>query len=108
MAASLGSDLPDLSSVADVVDAQPQIQIRAKGDIVDARVRVRVAYEDQEFEVPPNGFPSPLAFLPGDGDGARPRVVRRDVGEEMSAIQALMHLGFEVDESGEELVGDRR
>ncbi len=104
IAASLGAELPDLSSVADLVDAKPHFELKANGDIIDARVRLLVRYEDQEFEVPPDDFPSPLAFLPPKDENSRPRVVRRDVGAEMAGIQALMSLGFEVSESGEELV----
>ncbi len=104
IAASLGAELPDLSSVADLVDAKPHFELKANGDIIDAQVRLLVRYEDQEFEVPPDDFPSPLAFLPSKSDDARPRVVRRDVGAEMAGVQALMSLGFEVSESGDELV----
>ena len=106
VAASLGADLPDLSSVADLVDAQPSLVLKADGDIVEARVRLKVAYGDHDFDVPVQGFPMPLAFLPpkNGGSRARPRVVRRDVGAEMSAVQELMNLGFEVDETGEALL----
>ena len=104
VAASLGAELPDLSSVADLVDAKPRFELKANGDIIDAHVQLLVRYEDQEFEVPPDDFPSPLAFLPPKNGDARPRVVRRDVGAEMAGVQALMSLGFEVSESGDELV----
>jgi superfamily II DNA or RNA helicase len=105
-AASLGSDLPDLGSVADLVDAQPALVLKADGDIVEAHVRLKVAYGAHELDVPVQGFPSPLAFLPPKNGGgrARPQVVRRDVGAEMSAVQELMNLGFDVDEAGEGLV----
>ena len=104
VATSIGADLPDLGSVADLVDAHPHFQLKANGDIVSAEVRLKVAYADQEFDVPVNGFPSPLAFLPPTRRGGRPRVVRRDVGAEMAAVQEIMNLGFEVDEAGEALV----
>ncbi len=104
VAASLGAELPDLSSIADLVDAQPHFQLKADGDIVTATVRLRVRYQDQEFDVPPADFPSPLAFLPPTRKGGRPRVVRRDVGAEMAGIQRLLSLGFEVSDSGEDLV----
>lgn len=104
VAASLGAELPDLSQVADLVDAQPELVLITNGDIVDAHVRLVVRYGDHELPVPKSGFPSPLAFLPPAGRSTRPRVVRRDVGAEMAAVQAVMNLGFEPDESGEELV----
>jgi superfamily II DNA or RNA helicase len=104
VAALLGADLPDLSSVADLVDQKPLFELKANCDIIDARVRLYVRYEDQEFDVPPDDFPSPLAFLPPKRGEGRPRVVRRDVGAEMAGIQALLNQNFEVSESGEELV----
>ena len=104
VAALLGADLPDLSSVADLVDQKPRFELKANGDLIDARVRLYVRYEDQEFDVPPDDFPSPLAFLPPKSGKGRPRVVRRDVGAEMAGIQALLNQNFEVSESGEELV----
>ena len=103
VSASLSSDLPDLSQVADLVDASPLFALKADGDILEAKVRMRVSYSGEDFEVPVSGFPSPLAFLPPRRRGGRPRVVRRDVGAEMAAIQQLLSLGFEVAESGEEL-----
>merc|ERR1711916_97483 len=94
VAASLGTELPDLSTVADVLDAPPHFEIRADGDIVEARVKLRVFYEKECYEVPPNECPSPLAFQPPGRGATRPKVVRRDVGAEMSAIQEIMNLGF--------------
>jgi superfamily II DNA or RNA helicase len=104
VAASLGAELPDLSSVADLVDQKPRFELKANGDIIDARVRLYVRYEDQEFDVPPDDIPSPLAVLPPKNGRGRPRVVRRDVGAEMAGVQALLNQSFEVSESGEELV----
>ncbi|UCF47747.1 MAG: hypothetical protein JSU89_11325, partial [Myxococcales bacterium] len=104
VAASLGAELPDLSSVADLVDQKPRFELKANGDIIDARVRLYVRYEDQEFDVPPDEIPSPLAVLPPKNGKGRPRVVRRDVGTEMAGVQALLNQNFEVSESGEELV----
>jgi superfamily II DNA or RNA helicase len=109
VAASLGTDLPDLSSVADVLDAPPRFQLRASGDIVGAEVRLRVRYNGSEYPVQLAGLPSPLAFQPPAKGTARPRVVRRDVGTEMMAVQELFNLGFEIGPSGEELIarGDK-
>ena len=105
VAASLGADLPDLSRIADLVDAQPTFRLDTDGDIIEAHAKLTVAYGDHEIAVPPSGFPSPLEFLPPeDGGSARPRVVRRDVGAEMAAVQLLMNEGFVVDESGDGLV----
>jgi superfamily II DNA or RNA helicase len=104
----LGSDLPDLSSAADLVDESAQIRMKAHGDIVNASVKFDVIYGSQTFEVPSIGLPPPLAFLPPKKPGGRPRIVRRDVGLELTAIQIMMNLGFEPDDDGEymEAVGD--
>ncbi|MCB9666699.1 MAG: DEAD/DEAH box helicase [Myxococcales bacterium] len=101
VAASLGTQLPDLSSVADLIDAQPRFQLRANGDLLQAELRLRVLYDDLAFDVPVNGFPSPLAI---QHSGQRPRVLRRDVGSEMTAVQKLMDLGAQVNEAGDALV----
>ncbi|MBX3248848.1 MAG: SNF2 helicase associated domain-containing protein [Myxococcales bacterium] len=104
IAVALKADLPDLSSVADLVDATPKLQLWADGDIVEAEIRLKVQYDQQVFEVPSQGFPSPLAFLPSARADGRPRVVRRDVGAEMSAVQKLLDLGFEPDDEGDGLL----
>jgi superfamily II DNA or RNA helicase len=104
VAASLGTSLPELSPVADVLDAPPKFRLRASGDLVEAIIRIKAGYNGSEYDVPPGTLPSPLAFQPPSRGSTRPRVVRRDVGAEMSAIQELLNLGFEVGPTGEELV----
>jgi superfamily II DNA or RNA helicase len=104
VAASLSTELPDLSQVADVLDATPKFELRATGDIVEARLRLRVGYDQFEYDVPPAGFPQPLAFQSPARGATRPIVVRRDVGAELAAVQQLLNLGFSVAEEGEELV----
>ncbi|HJL18063.1 MAG TPA: SNF2-related protein, partial [Sandaracinaceae bacterium LLY-WYZ-13_1] len=104
VAASLNADLPDLSSVADLVDSEPSFRLDTDGDIVEARAKLVVHYGELDFPVPAQGFPSPLEFLPpADRKSTRPRVVRRDVGAEMAAVQQLLNEGFEPDESGDGL-----
>ncbi|MCA9605829.1 MAG: SNF2 helicase associated domain-containing protein, partial [Myxococcales bacterium] len=104
VAASLGADLPELSQIADLEDAQPEFALDMDGDIIEARAKLDVAYGDHEFPVPAVGFPSPLEFMPPEYEGARPRVVRRDVGAEMAAVQELLNQRFVADEDGETLV----
>ncbi len=104
VAASLGAELPDQSQVADLVDAQPEFVLTTDGDIVEARAKLDVAYGAHEFPVPVTGFPSPLAFLPPAGRSTRPQVVRRDVGAEMAAVQALLSQKFTPDEAKEGLI----
>jgi len=100
VASSLGADLPDLSTVSEVVDAHPRIQLRAEGDLVGAHISLRVFYDDLQLDVSTQGFPSPLAFHSPSGARGKPRVVRRDIGVEMAAVQSLYDLGFEVGEHG--------
>jgi superfamily II DNA or RNA helicase len=104
VAASLGADLPDLSQVADLVDAHPSFVLITDGDIVEARAKLHAQYGEHDFAVPPMGFPSPLSFLPPAGRSIRPRVVRRDVGAEMAAVQTMLNLGFTPDDAREGLV----
>jgi superfamily II DNA or RNA helicase len=103
VAALLGAELPDISSVADLVDEHPRLRLQTDGDILDARAKLYVVYGEQTFLVPPGEFPSPLAFLPPRDPAGRPRIVRRDVGAEMAAVQLLLNQGFVVDEAKEGL-----
>ncbi|GAB4200539.1 MAG: hypothetical protein OHK0013_11670 [Sandaracinaceae bacterium] len=103
VAALLGAELPDISSVADLVDEHPRLRLQTDGDILDARAKLHVVYGEQTFLVPPGQFPSPLAFLPPLDPAGRPRIVRRDVGAEMAAVQLLLNQGFVVDETKEGL-----
>jgi superfamily II DNA or RNA helicase len=98
VAGSLGAHLPDLDSVADVIDVAPRFALRAVGDLVEARARIQVSYRDHQFDVPPRDLPPPLSFVETQGNHGRPSVVRREVGLEMAATQELLNLGFEVDQ----------
>ncbi len=102
VAASIGAELPDLSGVAQVIDAKPSFQLRVDGDLVEARARIIATYAGHECFVPPHALPSPLAFLPPDNDLASARVVRREVGTELACIQAMFDLGFEVSPDDQE------
>ena len=95
VAASLGTELPDLSQVADVLDATPEVlDPRDRRHHRSARAAEGATTTQFEFDVPPAGFPQPLAFQTPERGAARPRVVRRDVGAEMGAVQQLLNLGF--------------
>jgi SNF2 family DNA or RNA helicase len=88
--------------VADVIDVSPKFTLRATGDLIEARARIETKYKEHLFQVPPRDLPPPLSFVDARGEGGRPTVVRRDIGGEMSAVQELLNLGFEVD--GQDLV----
>jgi superfamily II DNA or RNA helicase len=103
LSALLGAELPDIAQVADIVDATPKFRLQTDGDILDAAVKLQVSYNDQLFPVPSAGLPAPLAVLPPKEPGARPRVVRRDVGAELISLQKLLDLGLTPDESKEGL-----
>jgi superfamily II DNA or RNA helicase len=104
LAALLNAELPDIAQVADLVDAAPKFKLQTDGDILDARVKLGVYYNDTLFPVPPVGLPAPLAVLPPREAGGRPRVVRRDVGAELIALQKLLDLHLVADESKEGLM----
>ncbi|HJL01020.1 MAG TPA: SNF2-related protein [Polyangiaceae bacterium LLY-WYZ-15_(1-7)] len=106
IAATLKAELPDLSSIADLVDATPEFQLWGEGDIVEAHATLKVQYDDHTFPVPVEGFPTPLAFLPPVEKGGPPRVVRRDVGMEMAALQRLLDQGFEAEDGELIATGD--
>ncbi|HEX5659300.1 MAG TPA: SNF2-related protein [Polyangiales bacterium] len=98
VAGSLSAALPDIDSVADVIDVAPRFALRAVGDLVEARAKIGVSYRDHNFEVPPRDLPPPLSFVTSSGAQGRPSVVRREVGLEMAAVQELLNHGFEVDQ----------
>lgn len=104
VAVTLQAELPDLAAIADLVDEKPEIELWVTGDIIEAHAKIKVRYGDQTFDVPPTGLPSPLAFLPPEEGSTKPRVVRRDVGAEVTAIQKLLGLGFEADDIADELL----
>ncbi|MDW8246218.1 MAG: DEAD/DEAH box helicase [Sandaracinaceae bacterium] len=104
IAAMLSTDLPDLSNVADLIDEPLRIRLEAEGDILAARVRLCAMYGPHVFPIPSADFPPPLAFLPPKEPTAKPRIVRRDVGAEMAAVQLLRDQGFTSDENKEHLL----
>ena|GEM_PF-252237 len=103
VAALLNAELPDLEQVADLVDERPKFRLQADGDILEVHTKLWVLYGDQTFAVPPAHLPSPLVVLPPLEGSERPRVVRRDVGAEMSAVQLILNTGLTVDEAKEGL-----
>ena len=103
LSALLSAELPDIAQVADIVDATPKFRLQTDGDILDAKVKLQVSYNDQLFAVPTAGLPAPLAVLPPKEPGARPRVVRRDVGAELISLQKILDQGLVPDESKEGL-----
>ena len=96
MALALGTELPDLSSICDLVDETPTFVLRAEGDLSRVRASLRASYGDVELDVPPADLPPPLAIMTGKNaaPGGRPRVIRRDIGAERMAADTLFNLGL--------------
>jgi SNF2 family DNA or RNA helicase len=93
-ALGLGTELPDISSVVELIDATPQFVLRAQGDITRVRAWLKATYGETELDVPPASLPSPLAVLPTAEGAVRPRVIRRDIGAEREAADTLFNLGL--------------
>jgi superfamily II DNA or RNA helicase len=89
---ALGTELPDLSSIADIVDATPTFTLRAEGDLTVVRATLRAVYGEVELDVAPAELPPPLAIVPGTTE--RPSVIRRDIGAEREAADTLFNLGL--------------
>lgn len=102
LATYLQTELPDLNAVAEVLDLEPRFRFEARGEILEATASLRVFYEEAEFDAPVGSLPSPLGFLDSQ-EGGKARIVRRDVGAELSAVQRLYDLGFAYDEALETL-----
>ncbi len=99
VALALGTDLPDLSTVATLIDLTPTFMLRAEGDLSKVRATLRACYGDVELDVPPADLPPPLAIIPPkkgseEEDFAKPRVIRRDIGAERMAADRLFELGL--------------
>ncbi len=102
VALALGTELPDLSTVATLIDITPTFMLRAEGDLSKVRATLRACYGDVELDVPPDDLPPPLAIVPPprgvthdeDGGFAKPRVIRRDIGAERMAADRLFELGL--------------
>ncbi|TAK22009.1 MAG: hypothetical protein EPO40_28935 [Myxococcaceae bacterium] len=100
VALALGTELPDLSTVATLVDITPTFMLRAEGDLSKVRATLRACYGDVELDVPPADLPPPLAIIPPpktvteDEGWAKPRVIRRDIGAERMAADRLFELGL--------------
>jgi hypothetical protein len=89
---ALGTELPDLTTIADLVDATPTFTLRAEGDLTVVRATLRAVYDEVELDVAPAELPPPLAI--GAGTADRPKVIRRDIGAEREAADTLFNLGL--------------
>lgn len=101
VAMALGTELPDLASVADVEDAMPHFKVHCDGDLVEANMKLFVSYGREEWLVPAAGMPNPLGFLGKNEHSGRLRIVRRDLGKELEAGGVFASLNCGTSEDGE-------
>jgi superfamily II DNA or RNA helicase len=104
VATEVGAQLPDLSQVADVVDLEPTFRMRAGGSLTEVKVELRAEYGGLEVEVRADGISPPIMILPPQEGQKRARCIRCDIAAQQSAVQKLLDLGLEADESGQHFV----
>jgi hypothetical protein len=104
VASEVGAQLPDLSQVADVVDLEPTFRMRAGGALTEVEVVLRAAYGELEVEVRADGISPPIMILPPQEGQKRARCIRCDIAAQQSAVEKLLDLGLEPDESGQHFV----
>ncbi len=104
VAIEVGAQLPDLSQVADVVDMEPTFRMRAGGSLTDVEVALKAAYGDLEVEVRADGISPPIMILPPREGQKRARCIRCDIVGQQAAVEKLLELGLEPDESGQHFV----
>jgi superfamily II DNA or RNA helicase len=104
VAGEVGAHLPDLSQVADVADVQPTFRMRAGGGLTEVEVELRAQYGDLEVEVRADGISPPIVILPPREGQKRARCIRCDIEAQQGAVEKLLALGLEADESGQHFV----
>ena len=104
VAIEVGAQLPDLSQVADVVDMEPTFRMRAGGSLTDVEVELKAVYGDLEVEVRADGISPPIMILPPREGQKRARCIRCDIVSQQGAVEKLLELGLEPDESGQHFV----
>jgi superfamily II DNA or RNA helicase len=106
VALEVGSELPELSQVADVIDLTPDFRMRASGSLTEVQVGLRAIYGDREVEVRADGISPPIMILPPDEGQKRARCIRCDIAAQQAAVQQLLDLGLKADEGGEYFVAE--
>ncbi|MCL2824171.1 MAG: SNF2-related protein, partial [Polyangiaceae bacterium] len=110
IAADFGAELPDLSSVAQVIDMEPSFRMNALGDLVDVEVFLFASYGDVENQVLASGLGPPILIQPPTEESkGRIRCIRTDIAAQQEAVHRLLELGLSAHESGTHFVakGDR-
>ncbi len=104
VALEIGAELPELSQVADVIDLEPTFRMRAGGSLTEVVVSLKAAYGDREIEVRADGLSPPIMFLGPEEGQKRAKCIRCDIAAQQAAVEKLLALGLEADESGEHFV----
>jgi superfamily II DNA or RNA helicase len=101
VALEVGAELPELSSVADVVDLVPTFRVAAGGALTEAVVSLRAAYEDFEIDVRADGMTQPVIVKPPEGASSkRAKCIRTDIAAQQVAASKLRDLGLVPAEDG--------
>jgi hypothetical protein len=104
VATEIGAPLPDLSQVADVVDLVPTFRMKAGGALTEVEVTLTATYSETEVEVRADGLSPPIIILPLQEGQKRARCIRVDIAAQQAAVEKLLDLGLEPDESGQHFV----
>jgi len=104
VALEVGAELPDLSQVADVIDAVPVFKMRAGGSLTEVEVSLRALYGADEVEVRADGISPPILIRPPVDGRKRFECIRCDIVAQQEAAQTLLGLGLRAAESGEVFV----
>lgn len=106
VALECGGELPDLSQIADVIDAEPTFRMRAGGSLTEADVSLFAAYGDEELQVRADGITPPVIIQPPEEGSKRARCIRVDIAAQQAAASRLMNLGLNADESGQSFTAE--
>lgn len=102
IATEVGAELPDLESVAQVIDAEPSFRMNAQGDLVNAEVFLFASYGEIENPVRASGLGPPVLIQPPTPESrGRIRCIRCDIAAQQEAVQKLLDLGLVAHESGD-------
>jgi superfamily II DNA or RNA helicase len=104
VATEIGAPLPDLSQVADVVDLEPTFRMKAGGGLTEVEVTLTATYGEREVEVRADGLSPPIIILPPQEGQKRAKCIRVDIAAQQAAVEKLLDLGLEPDESGQRFV----
>ena len=107
LATEFGAELPDLETIAEVVDAEPSFRMTAQGDLVHAEVFLFAGYGDVENQVRASGLGPPVLIQPpSESSNGRFRCIRCDIMAQQQAAQKLLDLGLTAHPSGEYFVAE--